>query len=192
MKRFCTTMLTLTALLVAAAACSGGGDSNDTGTPTPIATPETTATPAPPDPDQARDVFHRFENAVLDGDLAGGWMLYTASVAGSTTQHNAEYGCDYTSFTSEFPRMQNLFRRASPFDISVTYGNAPNSPFIEFRLQSADGFEFLATLTRVQPSDPYRVRWLNSGQTASSGGDTAIVPSPSDPQGICGIWTGPR
>jgi hypothetical protein len=186
--------LASTALLALAllAGCSGDDDSQSS-TPTPVGTPSPSPTAAPPDAAEAAAVYDAFGAAVNSGDLNAAWALYAASVPGNTAEHLPEQGCNFDAFTVEFPKMQHMFARISPTQTTGTFGDAPNSPTVEFEMTGADGQTFLVTLTRVQPYEPYRVKWMNNGMVLDTdNGTPAPLPSPGDPQGICGIWTGGR
>ncbi len=136
-------------------------------------------------------MFERFVAAVQEGDEDAAWALYAASLPGQPDGHNPEYGCSRLIFGSEFPKLQNLFRRTAPFEVLQSFRVVAGSTVIELQLRGADGTNFLATLVRVQPYEPYRLQLLNSGQAASPGG--FVVPPPLDePQGGCGLWAGPR
>lgn len=160
----------------------GGGE-----TPT-----QASGTPAPPDPEMARQVFFDFVDAVQGDDLDAAWEMYIASVSGDLTQHNAVLGCQYAAFSGEFSRMQNMFERISPLTVDEIFGAASGSLQIELRLTGEDGNAYLATLMRDPPDAPYRLRFFNSGRVAQEPGVPDPFPSPEDPQGYCGIWTGPR
>jgi hypothetical protein len=146
----------------------------------------------PPDAEAGTRVFLDFVDAVLGDDLMKAWGLYTASIEGTTDEHNLEFGCDFNAFGAEFPRMKHLFDRMKPFSVTQTYAEAPGSPIIEMRLIGVDGTSFLGTVERVHPLDEYRVRFLNSGNVSRVRGAPDPAPSPGDPQGFCGIWTGGR
>jgi len=193
--RFSRGRLALFGLLLLAGAlyvgCSGGG--GEERTPQTTATPsEEPGTPRPPDTQAAIRVFQSFVEAVQAGDLDKAWALYAASIEGTTEEHNAAFGCDYGAFSFEFPRMQHLFGRVAPFEVTETYGAAPGSLVIEMRLAGADGSSFLGTTVRVRPTEEYRVQFLNSGDVVKVPGAPDPQPSPDDPTGICGIWTGAR
>jgi hypothetical protein len=129
---------------------------------------------------------------VLSNDVDGAWGLYSASVEGTTEEHDSAFGCDFGAFSFEFPRLQHLFRRMAPFEVTETYGAAPGSPTIEIRLAGADGTSFLGTVVRVHPLENYRVQFLNNGDVSVEPGAPDPQPSPDDPTGICGMWTGGR
>jgi hypothetical protein len=80
----------------------------------------------------------------------------------------------------------------APFEVTETYATAPGSPKIEMRLIGADGTSFLGTVVRVHPLEQYRVQFLNNGNPSRVPGAPDPQPSPDDPMGICGIWTGGR
>lgn len=174
------------------AAC-GGDDDDSSATPSPAATATPSATVLPPDPGAAQAVYDAFVMAVNGGDLTGAWALYAASVEGTTTEHLPDQGCNFETFTVEFPRIQNMIARTSPTETTGTFSDAPNSPVVEFTMIGADGQDFLVTLVRVQPLENYRLKWMNNGQVIDTeNGTPAPLASPDDPQGICGIWTGGR
>ena len=131
-------------------------------------------------------------DAVLSDDVDEAWGLYSASVEGTTEEHDAAFGCDFSAFSFEFPRMQHLFGRMEPFEVAETYGAAPGSRSIEMRLIGANGTRFLGTVVRVHPLEGYRVQFLNSGEVSVVPGAPDPQPSPDDPTGICGMWTGGR
>ena len=183
--------------LALAVACGDDGD-NSNATPTPdgdsdsvTATPEP-GTPAPADPALARQVFDEFVEAVQDDDLETAWSLYVASVPGDEEAHNGSLGCSRQVFGGEFPNMQNMFDRIAPLSVDQVFGGASRSPQVELQLTGADGSGYLATLLRDPPSAPYRLRFFNSGRVAAQPGVPDPFPSPEDPRGFCGIWTGPR
>jgi len=180
-----------TALAVTIIACSGDGGESDGARQTATAT-SPTPTPAPPDSNAARRVFDEFVAAVTANDLNAAWRLYAASIAGSTKTHRSDLGCDFLAFDIEFPRMNHLFARLSPIEIQQAFGAAPGSQSIELRVLAADGEDYLATLQRAQPFEPYRMRFFNSGDVSRVPGAPDPLPSPEDPQGFCGIWTGGR
>lgn len=178
---------------LALGACGGGDDGGD-GTPAPAVSTvaASTGTPAPPDPEAARLVFLEFVDAVAAGDAVAAWALYAASIEGTTEDHRAEMGCAFAIFRDEMPRFQHLFARIAPFEFVASHGSAPGSLITEWELRTADGNSMLLTLTRVEPSGPYRVVFLNSGQVSAEPGAPDPFPSPEDPKGFCGIWTGAR
>lgn len=176
---------------VAALAC-GDDDASVTATPEATATATPEATPLPPDADAGVRTFQEFVDAVQGGDVDKAWRLYAASVAGTTEEHNGTYGCDFNAFSFELPRLQHLFERMAPFEVTETFAEAPGSLIIEMRLLGADGTSFLGTVVRVQPFEEYRVQFLNSGQVSVVPGAPDPQPSPDDPTGICGMWTGAR
>jgi hypothetical protein len=191
--------ITLTVLLylvlagLLASACSNGGE--DAGTPSYVltsASPTPLATLLPPDAEAGTRVFQEFVDAVMRDELSTAWELYAASIEGSTEEYNADYGCDLGAFSSEFPRMQHLFDRVAPLSVTETYAEAPGSKIIEMRLVGADGTSFLGTVERVHPLEEYRVRFMNSGNVSQVPGAPDPQPSPGDPMGFCGIWTGAR
>lgn len=185
-------LLSVTALACALAAACGGDDDGATTTPGVADSPTPIATPLPPDPAAGTGIFQEFVEAVQADDLEKAWSLYAASIKGTTEEHNASYGCDFGAFSFEFPRMQHLFERMVPYQVTETYGAAPGSLIIEMRLLGSDGTSFLGTVVRVQPLEQYRVRFLNSGEVSAVPGAPDPQPSPGDPTGICGIWTGAR
>lgn len=179
-------------LVLILSACSGDDDvpeSDATPSPTVVATPS--PTPAEANPAEAEGVFERFVAAVQADDLDTAWSLYTASIPGTTEEHNASLGCSYSEFSIEFPRIMNLFAREVPFEVVEHFGGAsPTSP-VEIALTGATGGPFLVTLLRVEPHEPYRLRFMNNGGVATPGSIGAL-PSPGDPQGFCNIWNGGR
>jgi len=182
-------------LLLTFAACSNGGDGNDangTATASPAETSDPDPTPAPPDFQEASFAFNAFVDAVLADDVDSAWSLYTASVPGTTEEHIAEMGCDFNAFGNEFPRIGNMLSREAPFVEVESFGGASSTSPIEIKIQSAIDMEFLITLLRVEPHEPYRLRFMNSGQVASVPGAPDPFPSPDDPRGFCNIWTGVR
>ncbi len=185
-------LLALGALaLILAAACGddgGGGTATPdvTGTPTPV------ATPLPPDAAAGTGVFQAMVDAVQANDVEKAWGLYAASIPGTTDEHNGAFGCDFGAFSYELPRLQHLFDRMAPFQVTETYGAAPGSMIIEMRLLGANGTSFLGTVVRTAPLEQYRVQFLNSGEVTVVPGAPDPQPSPDDPMGICGMWTGPR
>lgn len=188
------TVLSYLALVgLLAAACSGDdGETDATASPSGPAAPTPAATLLPPDAKAGTQVFQDFMKAVQREDVSKAWDLYAASIEGTTEEHNAAYGCDFNAFSSEFPRMKHLFDRLSPFSVTETYADAPGSPIIEMRLAGANGTSFLGTVERVNPAEEYRVRFMNSGKVARVPGAPDPQPSPGDPMGFCGIWTGGR
>ncbi|HSP54124.1 MAG TPA: hypothetical protein VLS25_00920 [Dehalococcoidia bacterium] len=179
------------ALLLAGIAC--GGDNSESGTSPSAAASETPeATLLPPDPASGAQAFQGFVEAVQANDAEKAWGMYAASVSGSTDEHDSTYGCDFSAFSFEFPRMQHLFARMVPFQVTETYSAAPGSRTIEMRLKGADGTSFLGTVVRVQNLEGYRVQFLNSGEVSRVPGAPDPQPSPEDPLGVCGIWTGGR
>lgn len=182
-------LATLACLLAAACGDDSGGEAT---TPSPADTATPAATPLPPDSAAGVAVFQSFVEAVQADDREKAWSLYAASIEGTTEEHNAGYGCDFGAFSFEFPRMRNLFDRLGPFEVAETYGAAPGSPIIEMRLRAKEDTSFLGTVVRVHPLEPYRVQFLNSGEVSAVPGAPDPQPSPNDPTGICGIWTGAR
>src|SRR5574341_89526 len=155
-------------------------------------TPAVSVTPLPPDPVAAQEVFRNFVDVVVAGDVPKAWALYTASIPGTIKDHREDMGCEFTVFQVEFPGLQHLFARTAPFEVKEFFGTSVGSVQIELRLRAANDTEFLATLLRVSPTEPYRLRFLNSGQVSAMPGAPDPLPSPEDPQGYCGIWTGGR
>jgi hypothetical protein len=153
------------------------------------ATPQ--PTPARADAEEGTAVFNEFVRAVQEGRAGDAWRLYAASLP-DPEQHREDQGCSYTIFAAEFPLIQNLFARAAPFQPLEYYGTAAFSPQLEIIVQGADGNRFLVTLLRVEPHEPYRLRFLNSGRAAAAPGVPDPLPSPGEPRGFCGIWAGPR
>jgi hypothetical protein len=188
-------ILTLAAALplVVFAACSGDDDDGGS-TPTPAPTASPSPTVPPPSAADAAAAYDAFAEAVNAGELTRAWELYIASVPGTTEEYLADQGCSYDAFTVEFPRIQHMFARITPTTTTGTFSDAPNSPVIEFTMTGADGQHFLVTLERVPVYNTYRMKWMNNGATlfATPVGTAAPLPSPEDPQGICGIWTGGR
>jgi len=170
---------------VAIAACSGNGDPSATPSPT------TAPTPLPQDSAAALATFQRFVDTVSAGDLEGSWALYAASLPGTTEEHRADRGCTFNAFGSELPRMKHLFERTNPFEVVESFPIA-GSTVVELQLEGAGGAKFLAVVVRVGPLEDYRVQYLNNGRTSLVPGVPDPGPSPNDPQGFCGIWTGPR
>jgi len=149
-------------------------------------------TPAPPDPMLATERFDEFVAYVQEEDLESAWSVYIASVPGDLASHNATLGCEYAIFADELPRMRNMFDRITPYTVQETFGAAAGSLQIEIRLLGQDENEYLATLIRDPASAPYRIRFFNNGRPSSQPGVPEPFPSPEDPRGFCGIWTGPR
>ncbi|HET9476928.1 MAG TPA: hypothetical protein VFP63_05530 [Dehalococcoidia bacterium] len=170
----------------------GDDDEGSAATPDATGSPTPAATPLPPDAAAGTAMFRDFVTAVQADDVAKAWSLYAASIEGTTEEHNSAYGCDFGAFSYEFPRLKHLFERMAPFRVTETYGAAPGSIIIEMRLLGANGTSFLGTVVRVQPLEEYRVQFLNSGQVSVVPGAPDPQPSPDDPTGICGMWTGGR
>jgi len=168
-----------------------GCSSDEPGT-TGTETAAVSTTPLPPDPVAAQEVFLRFVDTVAAGDVPKAWALYTASIPGTIKEHREDMGCEFTVFQAEFAGLQHLFARTAPFEVKEFFGTGAGSVQIELRLSAANDSEFLATLLRVAPAEPYRLRFLNSGQVSAVPGAPDPLPSPDDPQGYCGIWTGGR
>lgn len=187
-------MLACLAVLFSAVAAACGDDDDDTTTATPevTASPTPVPTPLPPDAAAGTRVFQEFVEAVQSDDVEKAWGLYAASIEGTTEEHNGTYGCDFSAFSFELPRLRHLFERMAPFEVTETYGAAPGSLIIEMRLLGANGTSFLGTVVRVQPLEEYRVQFLNSGEVSVVPGAPDPQPSPEDPTGICGMWTGTR
>ena len=182
----------LAVLFATVAAACGSGDDGTTATPEVTASPTAVPTPLPPDATAGTRVFQEFVEAVRSGSLETAWSLYAASIEGTTEEHNGSYGCDFGAFSYEFPRLQHLFERMAPFEVTETYADAPGSLTIEMRLLGANGTSFLGTVVRVYPLEEYRVQFLNSGEVSVVPGAPDPQPSPEDPTGICGLWTGTR
>lgn len=180
-----------------ATACGGDDAGDGVVTDPPTTSASATASPAPGTPapanaSLARQVFADFVQAVLDGDLEAAWSMYIASVPDDVTQYNETLGCSRGAFGGEFPKMQHMFDRIAPLTVDEVFGGASASLVIELQLSGEDGNSYLATLLR-EPSDAdYRLRFFNSGRVAAQPGVPDPFPSPEDPQGFCGIWTGPR
>lgn len=193
MRRSVLALLAVLLIVALSAACGGGDDSQPEETADATDSPSVSAgTPLPPDPEAAVIIFQEFVESVQAGDVEHAWRLYTASIGDTTEEHNAEYGCDFGAFSYEFPRMQNLFSRVAPLEVTQTHGAAPGSLMIELRLLGANGTSFLGTLQRVRPDEEYRVRFLNNGEVSAVPGAPDGQPSPDDPIGVCGIWAGTR
>jgi hypothetical protein len=170
-------------------ACGGSGD-NDGSSTTPAPTPS--PSPAPRDPVAAEEVLHQFVRAVQENRLEDAWSLYAASVPGDTSRHRSDRGCDFGVFTFEFPNMRHLFERTAPFQVIQWYGSALGVTVVELSVRGKDGSEYLATLARSLAHEPYQLMFLNSGRPAAVPGVPDPFPSPDDPRGFCGIWTGSR
>lgn len=179
------------ALAIIAVAC-GGDDGESAASPSVTASETPEATLLPPDPEAGTRAFQGFVEAVQGNDVTKAWGMYAASVSGGTDEHDATYGCDFNAFSFEFPRMQHLFARVAPFQVTETYGAAPGSRTTEMRLKGVDGTSFLGTVVRVQPLEDYRVQFLNNGEVSRVPGAPDPQPSADDPLGVCGIWTGGR
>jgi hypothetical protein len=190
----------LIAAVLLVVACSGDDDNDaePTATQTPTASADASPTtgpsptPAQPDPRAARGVFDRFVDAAQSGDFDVAWTLYAASISGQPGEHRDDLGCDRDSLEFELPKMAHWFDRAAPFEVLDTFRNVEGSTVLEFSLLGTDGEEYLATLVRVEPHEPYRLITLNSGKVSAQPGVPDPLPSPEDPQGFCGIWTGVR
>jgi len=182
----------LAVLFGAVAGACGDDDEGNTATPQATSSPTSVLTPLPPDAAAGTKVFREFVSAVQSNDVEKAWSLYAASIEGTTEEHNGTYGCDFGAFSYEFPRLQHLFERMAPFQVTETYADAPGSVIIEMRLLGANGTSFLGTVVRVGPLEEYRMQFLNSGDVSVVPGAPDPQPSPKDPTGICGMWTGAR
>lgn len=181
-------------LLLGSLAC-GDDDAASEATPTPFddtELPSPAGTPAPPDPDLARSVFSQFVDAVQDGALETAWSLYAGNATDEDEEQDPALGCEEFVFAGEFEQMQHMFERIAPLTVNEVFGNATGSLRIELTLTGADGNSYLATLVREPPSADYRMRFFNIGRAALQPGVPDPFPSPEDPRGFCGIWTGPR
>ena len=177
------------------------GDSDGTGSPkattdasesSPTTLPAT-GTPAPPDAVAAHQAFRKFVSAVQEDDIEGAWDLYIASVpSGGFEVHNEALGCEFTGFGAEFSRMQHMFARIAPLELIESFGSAGENLFIELKVLGADDNEYLVRLLRDPAHADYRIQSFNNGRPALVLGAPDPFPSPADPQGFCGIWTGPR
>ena len=87
--------------------------------------------------------------------------------------------------------MKNLFQRLAPFETVASFP-IEGTGTVELRVRGQDGVEYLATLRRVEPAESYRLLFFNNGQVSQVPGAPDPLPSPDDPQGYCGIWTGGR
>jgi hypothetical protein len=87
--------------------------------------------------------------------------------------------------------MRHLFQRLAPFETVQSFP-VEGTGTVELRVRGKDGVEYLATLQRVEPAEPYRLLFFNSGQVSQVPGAPDPLPSPDDPQGYCAIWTGGR
>lgn len=190
--------LALLLCLTLAFGCGDDDNADGSGTSTPdisdaVETPTPMpGTPAPPDPTLATDRFFEFVEDVQAEEAESAWALYIASVPGDLTLANETLGCPYGIFTSELPKMKHMFDRITPLTLEETFGAAAGSLQIEVKLTGQDGNEYLATLIREPQDAAYRIRFFNSGRPAAVPGAPDPFPSPEDPQGFCGIWTGPR
>jgi hypothetical protein len=173
--------------LLATYGCSNGDDESSV-----LESPTPSPTPAPRDPAAAEETLHQFVEAVQAGNVEDAWALYAGDVPGNTPSHWQNEGCDYGVFTFEFPKIQHLFERAAPFITEQWYGSALGVTVVELSVRGADGLQYLATLARSEPHGPYQVRFLNNGRPALIPGVPDPLPSPEDPMGYCGIWTGAR
>lgn len=198
LARFLGSATALLMLLAMAAGCGGDSDSDNssTSTPAPSDAAETPTplpgTPAPPDPTLAIERFEEFVDYVEDQDPESAWDLYIASVPGDLTNYNDTLGCAFGIFGNESVKMKHMFDRIAPFTVEETFGAAAGSLQIEIKLTGQDDQEYLATLIREPADAPYRLRFFNNGRPATVPGAPDPFPSPEDPQGYCGIWTGPR
>jgi hypothetical protein len=188
LRRSLLTVVTLAAI-AAVLSCANGDDTSEDST-TEI--PSATATAPPGDPRAARQVFDDFVAAVLADDIQGAWRLYAASVDGGISEHREDLGCSFAAFSNEFPRFKNFFSRLTPFETLQSHDVSQGYSTVEIQLRAQDGSEYLLTLLRREPFDPYRMWFFNSGQTAQVPGAPDPLPSPDDPQGFCGIWGGTR
>lgn len=182
-------VLVISLTLVATACGSSGSEAG------PGATADFTPspTPAPRDTDAAITALGSFSNAVKEERLDDAWTLYAASVPGTTTEHREDRGCDFNTFSFEFPSMTHLFQQIAPLEVVETFGSALGLSVVELRVRSSNGTEYLATLARGEPySQSYQMMFLNSGNPAAVPGAPDPLPSPEFPQGFCGIWTGAR
>ena len=173
-------------------ACSDGDKEQPGISASPGRSPTTTGTPAQPNSEEATATFRTFVEDVQGDKLQDAWRLYAASLQGTVQDYNSGRGCPYLDFVNEFPRMKHLFSRTAPFEVLESFSGLSGSTMAELRLRSAEGSQFLATLVRVQSWEPYRLATLNSGEVARIPGAPDPLPSPDDPTGSCGIWTGPR
>lgn len=179
-------LLGATTVLALVGAC--GGDDE----PSPeSATPSSTPSAAPANAIEARQVLDGFVDALAAGDVQAAWRLYTASIPGGSLNHRSEFGCEFGAFENEFPRMKNLFQRLAPFETVASFP-IEGTGTVELRVRGQDGVEYLATLRRVEPAEPYRLLFFNNGRVSEVPGAPDPQPSPDDPQGYCGIWTGGR
>jgi hypothetical protein len=176
-----------TILFLATYGCSNEDDQSSV-----LESPSPSPTPAPRDPAAAEETLHSFVEAVQAGHVEEAWALYAGDVPGNTPSHWQNEGCDYGVFTFEFPKIKHLFERAAPFTIEQWYGSALGVSVVELSVRGADGVSYLATLARSKPYGPYQVRFLNNGRPALIPGVPDPLPSPEDPMGFCGIWTGAR
>jgi hypothetical protein len=180
----------LFSVALVAGACT---DSDDGGSPATDAPPTASPTPVPRDIPAAEEALEEFARAVAEDRLDDAWHLYAASIPGTTAEHRADRGCDYSVFSFEFPMMRNLFQELSPLQVVETFGSALGVNVVELRVRGANGVEYLATLPRGEPySVDYQLQFLNSGNPAAVPGMPEPFPSPQYPQGFCGIWTGAR
>jgi hypothetical protein len=170
------------------AACGG----SDNGADSPTASVSPSPSPAPRDPEEAEAALHQFVSTVQAGELEAAWSLYAASVPGDTSRHRSDRGCEFGVFTFEFPAIKHLFERTAPFEVIQWYGSALGGDFVELSVRSADGASYLATLARSEAYGPYQLMFLNNGRPAIVPGAPDPLPSPEDPKGFCGIWTGSR
>jgi hypothetical protein len=188
--RFGGQSLILLLVLACAALVACGGDEE----PSPSATPFTVTpspTPEPNDVRAARQALDDLIAATIAGDLPAGWRTYAASIGPGIDNYRQELGCSFDAFSAEFPRMKKMFERLSPLETVQSFP-IDGTPNVEIRLRAADGSEYLATLRRVEPGEPYRVLFFNNGNVSRVPGAPDPLPSPDEPQGFCGIWTGGR
>jgi hypothetical protein len=174
-------------LCLTLSACGGG---NGGSVPTP-ASAAPTPTPPPPDPRAARQALDDLITATIATDLPAAWRSYAASIPGTIDRHREDLGCGFDSFNAEFLRMKKMFERLSPLE-TVQAFPIEGTNTVEIRLRAADGSEYLATLRRVEPQESYRVVFFNNGEVSRVPGAPDPLPSPDEPQGFCGIWTGGR
>jgi hypothetical protein len=186
-----TVAVLLSAALVCAASTACGGDDEATTTfPFPSVL-SATPSAAPDNPVEARQALDQFVAALAADDLQAAWALYAASIPGEPPRHQQGLGCEFVAFNDEFPRMKVLFRRLAPFETVESFPIEGRAT-VEMRVRGQDGVVYLATLKRVEPYERYRLVFFNSGQTSRVLGAPDPLPSPDEPRGFCGIWTGGR